>query len=268
MTALDKEVSAVFKRSIGYITELDRVLRLCLQGLSQISKLPALAEAIANVEKEDDNEPFSAEQQQHLDETAEMAAFAAREIESGFPTLHAHTVIALWGALEILVEDIVVFWLQKTPGLLSSNSIAKIKIPLGEYELLDTQERMRFVSKELARSLNTDLKIGVGRFEAVLTAVDLGGTIEEDLRQSLLELSQIRNVLVHRAHIIDRPLKEMCPWLALEVGQKLRIDHDMYLKYFGATHDYLLCLINRVRVHQGLDEYDPDRTAEPCENAD
>jgi hypothetical protein len=85
------------------------------------------------------------------------------------------TTVAIWASLEALIEDIVVESFQHNPSLLQAEAIRKIKIGFGEYELLNPEERLRFVVKELARQTNADLKQGVNRFETLLENVGLSG---------------------------------------------------------------------------------------------
>ncbi|MFY9611499.1 MAG: hypothetical protein WAU45_23165 [Blastocatellia bacterium] len=70
-----------FQRSIEYIEELDRVLLLCMQGLEHISTLPALAIALAELYKKDDETPLTPDQQSHLDAINTRVEFAKGEIQ-------------------------------------------------------------------------------------------------------------------------------------------------------------------------------------------
>ena len=236
-----------FERCIDYIHEADRLLYLCIQGLSHVSRMPALAKALADLDDASADAPLGPEKQRDLDEIDACARFAQEEIDKKFPVLHAHTSIALWAALEALVEDLAMAWLLNEPDVLSHDQFARLRVTLAEYERLDKQDRMSFLVKELARSTNADFKLGIGRFEVLLEPLGLAGAIDDDVKRMLFELSQVRNVLVHRAGIVDRRFKEACPWIHVEIGSKLRIDHESYVRYYSAVYDYILCLINRDR---------------------
>jgi hypothetical protein len=248
---LRKWIKPPFNRFIDYIDETDRILYLCMQGLVHMTKLPALAEAVIDFDPQSP-ESTEPEERAHLEGTHQRAKFSAEEIERGFPVLHAHAVVALWAALEALVSDLMVTWLLNESAVLSNGQFAKIRMPLAEYERLAKDERMAFLVSELARSLNASFKPGIAKFEALLGAIDLGGAVEDDVRRTLLELSQVRNIIVHRAGVIDSRFREACPWLGLEVGVQNRVTHEQYLKYSQASHNYALCIINRVRVKDGL----------------
>ena len=248
-----------FERCFDYIAETDRVLHLSIQGLSLITRMPPLARVLTK---------FIPEQDQDLKETEACAKFAQEEIDKGFPILHAHALTSLWGALDALITDLASVWLLNEPSVLARDQFAKLKIPLAEYELLGKENRMSFLVKELTRSLNADFKLGIGKFEVILEALGLVGEVEEDVRRTLLEMSQVRNVLVHRAGTVDRRFKESCPWVEVEVGSRLRIDHARYVRYSKAMHDYVLCLINRVRVHFGIEPFAEESVTEDSPNSD
>ena len=89
------------------------------------------------------------------------AAFAEIESKAGFPFMHEFALVGLWGAIEATVEDLIVALLLNEPSLLQREQFAKIKISLAEYELLDKEERMRFLVIELQRTLRTGQRQGV-----------------------------------------------------------------------------------------------------------
>lgn len=92
--------------------------------------------------------------------------------------------------------------------------------------------------------------------------VGLGGSVAEKTRKSILELQQMRNVIVHRASVVDRRLLRLCPWLTLSVGDTLQLGYDKYNEYREAASEYGLTLLNRGRVLRGLplDDLDAERT--------
>lgn len=119
---LDEWAYAPFKRCRDYIYEEGKLLSTCMTGMSVMTTLPDVHESISRVslqiselfeglgvrgdEEEDtkDSEPDHEE----IELTKNMASFAKGELERGFPLLHAHVVVAIWGALETMVEDLMV----------------------------------------------------------------------------------------------------------------------------------------------------------------
>lgn len=255
-----KWVSPPFDRCLAYVQESDRLLSLCMQGLQNLTTIPRLLEAVAPFDSNLDKASAAEVFQQRLDDTKKRAAFALAEIESGFPALHAHAVVAQWGALDALVSDLVVAWLLNDSQALRSERVGRIKLPLAVYESLDREGRMSLLAQEINRSINADLKLGIGKFESLLEVIGLAGAVDDATRRDLLEVSEVRNLLVHRAGVADRRFVETCPWLKAEIGTELRVSHADYGRYCGAMQAYILCLINRARVHFGIPPYSGDES--------
>ena len=146
------------------------------------------------------------------------AELAEREISSGFPMIHSQATVTLWGALEDLVRTFVATWFQQVPGALLKPPISRVKVELGDYESLSTEEKGLFVADCLDRSMSGPLKQGVNRFEALLEPIGLSGIVPEDVRRNIFELAQIRHVIAHRRGVADRRLLDACPWLAIPFG--------------------------------------------------
>jgi len=198
-----------------------------------------------------ESEERIADEKRTLDACRQMAKAAQGEIYSGFVTLHSQSIVALWGTLDALVEDLLTAWLRNEPKVLQAREFQKIKVPVSKYEFFDEEQRAAFVIRELTRSLNADLKRGIGRFETVLAVVGINGKVDEPFRRDLFELSQVRNILVHRAGIADEIFCSNCPWVGVKLGDAISMDHDVYVRYYKAVHVYMFELMNRVEVHQG-----------------
>jgi hypothetical protein len=244
------DVSAILHRFADGILQVDRVLRLSIEGIAQVSQMVPLVEALANYEvvtgeRETDDE-------RDIESARKRSEFAQREIDTGFPVLHAQAVVASWGFIEAMVEDLVVCLLMVEPGHLSHDSLRRIRIPLAEYESLEPEERMRFLVKEFARQSSADLKQGVSGFEMLLDLVGLSGAIDAEIRRDLFELSQVRNVVVHRSDVADRRFCDACPWLGLSPGDQVRVSHEDYLRYSSAVGEYFTVILERDLVRTGV----------------
>ena len=73
------------------------------------------------------------------------------------------------------------------------------------------------------------------------------------MRKNLIELNQVRNVLVHRGGKADRRFNDACPWLGKAVGDPVTITHAAFVKYFESVSSYTVELIARVGVRFGVD---------------
>lgn len=257
-----------FYRFNEYMVEIDRVLHLSMEGLSLITRSPQLTEALINYRVvKDGADSMSPEEERDLKSTRTKAKYAQDEISKGFPIFHAHAVTSIWSALDALIFDFVCVWILNVPSALASDPFSKIKITLSQYELLGKEDRISYLVKELSRSLNADFKLGIGKYEALLTSIGLGGEVDADIQKTLLEMSQVRNVLVHRAGLVDRRFKEVCPWVDIEIGTPIRIENAKYHAYLKAIEDYAICIINRMRKLDGLEPYIKEaKEEEPSDN--
>jgi hypothetical protein len=79
----------------------------------------------------------------------------------------------------------------------------------------------------------------------------MSGPIEESTSKDLFEMSNVRNVLVHRSGIADRRFHERCPWRPETKGIRLTVSHTDYQRYLAAIHLYLFELLVRDLIRQG-----------------
>ena len=83
-------------------------------------------------------------------------------------------------------------------------------------------DRTVYLREALKQEIASDLKIGVGRFESVLDALGFSGSVAASIRKALLELHEIRNVIVHSMGKIDKHFQARCPWTSMDIGQTVQ----------------------------------------------
>ena len=145
------------------------------------------------------------------------------------------------------------------PEILKNEVFSKIRLPLGEFEMLEKEERMRFLISEFERNQGTNRKHGVDMFEILLEPFGLGGRVESEVKKTLREMHHVRNVLVHRGDKADRRVVEGCPWLGLRVGDTLTVRHDQFGRYMHALVEYTLELLHRLHHKFGYDSRADDQ---------
>lgn len=257
MENLPRYVAEPLLRFLDYLEESMRLLHTSMQGMGMITTIPnaltVLGERAYSEEMPDDPKQRKQDFQRHLESAQKSAAFAEKERTQGFPLLHAHTLVGFWSALESAIEDAIVGMLVNEPDLLQNEVFSRVRIPLAEYELLEKEERMRFLVEEVERSHIPARRRGVDGFEGLLGVVGLTGPVDADLKKTLWELSHLRNVIVHRGSVADRQLVQKCPWLGLKVGDKVTVSHGALGRYYSALYDYLMTLIYRLGAKYGVD---------------
>lgn len=105
------------------------------------------------------------------------------------------------------------------------------------------------------------------RWESALRGLVLGAPpgrpLPRDLEETLNEVAQVRNVLLHRLNRIDQAALDAVtegPWTM--VGQEVRIDRALYRRYIAALWTYSDEMLDRVMLaldqpprHEHLDDW-------------
>lgn len=248
-------LSRPFHACVAFLEEAHRVLALSAKGISSLAKSADLVRALAELDHVDEDGNLTGDAQKHVDAAYQEAELAQNEVTNDFPLLHAQTVVALWSALESTFPRMAIEWLLSYPETLQRPVFSKIKAPVGSYELMSQEERVRFIVEELLQLIQFQHLPGIARFEALFDALGMGGSVDDDLRRNLYELSQVRNLVVHQFSIVDQRFADACPWMKVEVGERLRIGHRDYVRYYDAVMTYLTEVVRRVtnrrnRLHE------------------
>ncbi len=236
-----------FRDFIEQAERLGHLLDLSISGISMLRGAPKIVQVLAKVE-----EDFSEEAHSRLETAKKEAELAYREVNDGFPLLHAQTTIALWSALEAAIRLFIVRWLQNHKQAMEIGEIQKLRVKIGEYERLEGEDRFSYILDRLEQELSGPLKTGITRFESLLEPFGLSGPVDEDVRRNLFELNQIRNILVHRSGFADRRFVDSCPWMKLRVGDPVKVSQEMTSYYFQSVMDYTLELIMRIGEYFGV----------------
>lgn len=234
--------------------EAGQLLQLAMSGISVLRAMP---QGLAALAKYDPDKFGGTEGEGHRDGVRRNAELADREVSRDFPMLHAQAVVSLWSSLEVLIRDLLALWLQNRPETLQRDSFKRLRVRVAEYEALTTEERSAYLVEMLEQELQASLKPGAGRFECLLDAIGLGGGLPDGVRKRLLELSQIRNVLVHRRGVVDKRFTERCPWINVSVGKTLVVSDASLTNYHIAAMAYSMIIVQRLSSNFG---------AEPDEN--
>ncbi len=235
-------------RFITYADESRRLLHMSMQGIYMLRAIPKALEALAisNEVRDKYEGPHTS-----MEEAQEIARLAEAEKERGYPLLHAHSLVGLWATFEATVEDLLVVFLMNDPNILQQDEFAKIRIPLRDFELLEKEERIRFLLAEFERNQSLSRKHGADRFEVLLEPFGLSGALEAGIKKDIREMHHIRNVLVHRGGKADRRIIEGCPWLGFSLGQGITVTPEAMSRYEQSLMKYAIEIICRCRRKLG-----------------
>ncbi|MGY1776909.1 hypothetical protein ACI8AV_13715 [Geodermatophilus sp. SYSU D00804] len=200
----------------------------------------------------DQESKWTADDAARLERAERSAQLAESEIERGFPLLHNHSLMGLWGALEVMVEDVSANWLDVHPETMTSEHFPKIQVELNKFLALDPLEQKRHVVAELKSKKGTPLRTGAGQFEALLDAIGLDGPLDPDVRSVLRIAQGFRNVVAHKGGRVDARLISTCPDLGLELGRPIRISAAQMQSMVFAMVMYAEEVNRRQRAASGL----------------
>jgi hypothetical protein len=174
-----------------------------------------------------------------------IAARAKPELERGFPTLHAHALLGLYGALECLIEDIFVAVIAAQPAVLASEAFDKLKLPVSLMMSEDLASRNAAVLREASQMSGFDLAAGVTKYERLLKFVGLNGPVPVRVKDSLYVSQNVRNVWAHRGGIADQRFVNRCPTFGVAVGDEIVLTTERFLPMMHGLHMYGMVVANR-----------------------
>jgi hypothetical protein len=177
---------------------------------------------------------------------------AQAELTSELPILHSAATVLIWGALETAVRDFVVRWLLQNPTSRQAAEFKNIRIRLLDYEMLDGEERMRYLLGVIEQELGAPLKPGVGRFMCLLKPLGIVPAVSDEERRTLNELAAVRNVIVHKAGIVDGRLLELCPWIPVREGEALQIGFSQFSGYVRVASFFVASIVGSARTVQAV----------------
>jgi hypothetical protein len=145
-----------------------------------------------------------------------------------------------------MVDDLVAYLLQTRPECREIDTVRKLEGPLVEFASAKAPDRARYLAVLLTEQVKARFKLGIGRFEAALNQIGLGGPVDSDVQKSILELSQMRHVIIHRLGKADEKLAANCPWLDLKPGKTVHVTQKQFRRFHLAFFWYMLELDRRV----------------------
>ncbi|MCH8048281.1 MAG: hypothetical protein IID44_31685 [Planctomycetes bacterium] len=183
-----------------------------------------------------------------VEHAQELERIAKQQIESDFPLLHGSATILIWGALEAATRDFLIRVLHRYPLARTLDAFKRVKVRIAEYELLQGEDRMRYLVGILARETASPLRPGAGGFDSLLSAIGVFPKIKSVTRRDLNEMAAVRNVIVHCASVADARFVEVCAWLNLKKGERVCVSGDALTRYIQAASDYAASVVESARL--------------------
>jgi len=238
-----------FHRFKAYIDQESQLLRLATAGISALVASEKLVTALARLDKALGD---GRDSRQEVREARARARLARAEVKKGFPLLHGHSLVGVWGALETLVDDVALAWLTHRRKFLEDSDLATVRVPIATFVRMTRAERLEHLLDQVPR--RPGVGGGLPRLEELLSKVGLAGPLDEDVRRTLIEAHQARNLFAHRGGVVDRKAASACPWRKdWKIGEPLPMNVREYTRMTRALDAYVAELIYRTGDRFGLD---------------
>jgi hypothetical protein len=115
------------------------------------------------------------------------------EIRNDHMFLCKFCLVSMWGITEAKIDDIIYRYVSADPSVLIAPAFSKIVIPVDEALAMTKPRVYLYVINQFKERTNASLKRGIGRFETLLEAIDLGGGVPPGARRAFMEMAEIRH---------------------------------------------------------------------------
>jgi len=243
------------------IENLRMFVHVCLSGLLNSTHATRVVDVLKR-SQDRFGKPNRYASEEHYREARKQAereeAFGRQQESKGFTYLYALASIKLWSILEATIDDVALECIQTPDRCSDPKLLAGLKGPFFEFLQSSAEERSEFLVGQLKQEVRASIQKGVGRFEAILVPLGLGGAVPEAVRRAIFELSEVRNVLVHRRGFADKRFVSSCPWFRVKTGDELVLKKQHYDRYELAVRCHLLEIDLRFRRRDYLPDDEPE----------
>jgi len=224
---------------------VDPMMNLSIDIGRHYSYLNLIAGAIDIISK--DNIIYAIESEfNDKEKLFKLSEQAKLEIESNHENVVRDGIIILFSKLESGIKDIIKSIFIHAPTMFEDESIKGMKISYAEYRKYNEDELADLFLIDYERTFLKE-KYGFERFECMLKPVGLAGRPEWNVthKKELIELSMVRNLLVHKNGIVDKQFLGICGYLPYKIGEKIKVDIPMIGKYVDGVNGYIVQLVQR-----------------------
>ncbi len=129
--------------------------------------------------------------------------------------------------------------------------IENIKVNAVSFIKLSKKDQITFIAEQYLISSTQSIKYGFNRFEAVLKPILGQSKLIKKHQDSIFRFAQVRNLLVHKNGIIDKPFKQLFTSPKYKLNQKINIDNELMKEFYDCTIAYSSDIIDRLNLTKG-----------------
>lgn len=224
---------------LTYVLDERRLANITERALHLISQMEWVLPIVREKVRPDDEKGRKAIES-WMEVAATDAPFANDEYEAGCPKTYAHHLGSLWGAIESALEQLLVNHLLFVPsaaGLVAvaPRGLTRSKIKAGDEDEARATVRRWGSTLQSATALAGPLEM-LARFSFRVEAPD-------DVVRQVNELAELRNVILHRAGVVDARFVKKCPGAPWAQGETVRLNETATRGYFDAAGEFALALV-------------------------
>jgi len=164
--------------------------------------------------------------------------------KTDYAPLNAHSLVAIWGALETCIEDTVVAILARDSSAFPSLARAGVRIEPDKFGSQPTEDDLRTLYRKIEDAVRVKHDV-VQTQENVLNLFGLSAACP-DHKDDLLSANALRNAIVHRGGVIDDKAVRQAPALAPQAGTQCLIKCADFLRYHKAVSASLVSLVGSI----------------------
>lgn len=224
--AEETKIAGTLQRSLAVLESHETFLQLARQQFVQVGA----EEGLSAIDK-------------LLAEAPGLSKEATELRQNDYSVVNSHSLIGMWGAVEVAVEDTVVLVLSKEASGLSAAANAGIKTAAFEPGPVSEEDARRLYSR-LERQPRGNLRVGEF-YVQLLDRFGIKFNCSRHTLSKLEEINEVRNCILHRGGIIDgraAQIGALRPYL----GKPLPITKARYLEYYEAIGDFVKEMMNGV----------------------
>lgn len=169
----------------------------------------------------------------------------AKQRESdGLRTLHSNLCVSFWAAIESTVEETLANLLMQFP---EASSKAQAQVGLRRLPNVTDRDSAGDFVQRWERTLGQGGATNVvERMTLMLGVLDIVVDLTESDRRRLTELSEFRNLAVHRRGVIDTRYLAKVPWCTLAVGTQFPLDRTTIQGFYEASTTFARGLMEQL----------------------
>jgi hypothetical protein len=172
----------------------------------------------------------------------ELIDFIREESVNNFGSFFKPYSILIWTHLETFIKNFIVAWIKTNSQSLEIPIVKATYEKLQNYE--DEEEKYHALIDNLELRVRSPNSFGIKKFENILRIFSLDGEVDKDIQNALLELQQVRNLLVHRRGIVDKKILDICNWV-VSYGKEVFIDQEIFEWYIESSFKYAILVTDR-----------------------